>query len=71
MQPKLNKQSKILKELDMVINGNNKINFLYVNQSDGGDGNAKCNKFIDSLKSMRIPLIRNKKTQLSLSASEY
>eukprot|EP00347_Sterkiella_histriomuscorum_P009692 403340244 len=63
--PKLNKNSKIFKEIDSMINGNSKINILYVrNQgSEEEQGDLKCLKFIERLENIRIPLIKQKKAK--------
>lgn len=46
LNPKLNKSSKIFKELDTIINGNTKLNIISVTN----EGSAKCDKFVDGLR---------------------
>eukprot|EP00347_Sterkiella_histriomuscorum_P005343 403356975 len=63
--PKLNKNSKIFKEIDSIINGNSKINILYVRHqgSEEEQGDLQCLKFIERLENIRIPLIKQKKAK--------
>ena len=58
-EPKLNKNSKFFKELNNIINGNCKLNIMAVDNLE--NPLEKCTKFNDSLKVIRMPLMRNKK----------
>ncbi|CDW79753.1 UNKNOWN [Stylonychia lemnae] len=60
--PQLNKNSKIFKELDSILNGNSKINLLYIKTDEVDEEcHLKCDKFIQKLHNIRVPLIKQKK----------
>lgn len=58
---RLNKASKVYKEFDSIVNGNCKLNLILVRSEDQSKTSHKCSEFIESLKSVRIPLFKSKK----------
>ena len=57
----------MLKEISKVVNGNSKLNFIYV-----GDGNQnKCESFINSMNEIRLPIIKNKKQKIELNTVSF
>jgi hypothetical protein len=69
--PKLNKNSKILKEFSKVINGNAKLNIITLVKDQSDENSRKCLDFVKSLANIRIPLIKVKKTKIDFIYVEY